>query len=94
MLGLTQVMDVHLGATQSKKDYITRAAELSKKALSIDNSSCYAHNLVGNVNHQRKQYEKALELIPNGEDAYAFLAPGLDLIGKMEEAILMSNLRW
>ena len=34
------------------------------------------------------------ELIPNGEDAYAFLAPGLDLIGKMEEAILMSNLRW
>jgi tetratricopeptide (TPR) repeat protein len=94
-------MDVHLGATQSKKDYITRAAELSKKALSIDNSSCYAHNLVGNVNYQRKQYEKgileyekALELIPNGEDAYAFLAPGLDLIGKMEEAILMSNLRW
>jgi adenylate cyclase len=98
VLGLTHVMDVHLGATKSKKESITKAVEFSKKALSIDNSSGYAHMLAGNVNYLTKQYEKgiqeyekAVELIPNGADAYAFLARGLDLIGKTEEAILMSN---
>ncbi|MBT8368506.1 MAG: hypothetical protein KJP23_27755, partial [Deltaproteobacteria bacterium] len=98
VLGLTHVMDVLLGGTKSRKESITKAVELSKKALSIDNSSGYAHMLAGSVNYQTKQfeegireYEKAIELIPNSADACASLARGLDLIGKTEEAILMSK---
>jgi TolB-like protein/Tfp pilus assembly protein PilF len=96
--GFTHIMDVYLDPTKSKKNSITRAFELSKKALSIDNSSGYAHMLSGNVNYLRKQYEKgiaeyekAVELNPNSADSHAYLARGLDQIGKTEEAILMSK---
>jgi len=97
-MGFTHVLDVYLDPTKSKKNSITRAFELSKKALSIDNSSGYAHMLSGNVNYLKKlykkgigEYEKAVELYPNSADSHAFLARGLDLIGKTEEAILMSK---
>jgi adenylate cyclase len=99
-LGLagTHIMDVYLGSTKSKKDSIVQATELSKKVLSLDNYSGYAHRLLGTINLLTKQYEKgirefekAVELDPNGADTHASLARGLDLIGKTEEAILMSN---
>jgi adenylate cyclase len=94
----THIMDVYLGSTKSKKDSIAKATELSKKVLSLDNSSGYAHRVLGAINYLTKQYEKgireyekAVELHPNGADTHAYLARGLDLIGKTEEAIQMSN---
>ena len=97
-LATTHIMDVYLGSTKSKKDSVAKATELSKKVLSLDNSSGYAHRLLGSINYLEKQYEngiraleKAVELHPNGADTHALLARGLDLIVKTEEAIQMSN---
>jgi adenylate cyclase len=97
-LAATHIVDVYLGSSKSKKDSIAKATELSKKVLSLDNSSGYAHRLLGSINYLTKQYEngirefeRAVELHPNGADTLALLARGLDLIGKTEEAIQMSN---
>ena len=57
-----------------------------------------AYGVLGNIYLLTKQYEKgmlelekALELNPNAADRYASLARGLDLVGKTEEAILLSK---
>jgi adenylate cyclase len=97
-LVITHIMDLWIGSTESKKDSITKAKELIKKALSLDNYSGQAFRLLGNIHYFENQYdegilelEKAVELEPNGADAFASLARGLDLVGRTEEAIQMSN---
>ncbi|MCG2778215.1 MAG: tetratricopeptide repeat protein [Desulfobacterales bacterium] len=94
----THYMDVWLGSTKSPRESLKIAAELSKKALSIDNSLGDAHGLLGNIYVITKQYEKgipelekAVDLEPNGADAHAHLAMGLLFMDRSEEAILMSK---
>ncbi len=94
----THFMDVWLGSTKSPRDSLKIAVELSKKALSIDNSLGDAHGLLGSIYVITKQYEKgmlelnkAVDLDPNGADAHAFLAMGLLFMDKPEEGILISK---
>ena len=94
----THYMDVWLGSTKSPRESLKIAAELSKKALSIDNSLGDAHGLLGNIYVITMQYEKgipelekAVDLEPNGADAHAHLAMGLLFMDRSEEAILMSK---
>ncbi|MFH1932235.1 MAG: hypothetical protein ABIN18_11685 [Pseudomonadota bacterium] len=87
-----------MGSTKSPRESLKIATELSKKALSIDNSLGDAHGLLGNIYVITKQYEKgipelekAVDLEPNGADAHAHLAMGLLFMDRSEEAILMSK---
>ena len=90
----THLVDVWLGSTKSPQESLKTAIELSKKALSLDDSLGGAHGLLGNIYIMRKDYEKgireakrAVELEPNGADAHAFLGMGLLFAGRPEEAI-------
>ena len=90
----THLIDVWLGSTKSPRESLKTAMELSKKALSLDDSLGGAHGLLGNIYIMRKDYEKgireaerAVELEPNGADAHAFLGMGLRFAGRPEEAI-------
>jgi adenylate cyclase len=90
----TYLIDVWLGSTESPQESLKTAVELSKKALSLDDSLGGAHGLLGNIYIMRKDYEKgireakwAVELEPNGADAHAFLGMGLLFAGSPEEAI-------
>jgi len=95
-LSSSHYIDTWLGSTKSPKDSLDRAVELSKKALSIDNSLGDAHALLGSIYVIQKQYEKglpelekAVELYPNGADAHAMLGNALLYMDKTEEAILI-----
>jgi adenylate cyclase len=97
-LAITHIMDVWLGSTKSNNDSLAKATELVQKALSLDSYSGYAHRQLGSIYYQKKQYEKgilefekAVELEPNYADGFASLARSLDLVGRTEEAIQMSN---
>jgi adenylate cyclase len=90
----TYLLDVWLGSTESPQESLKTAIELSKKALSLDDSLGGAHGLLGNIYIMRKDYDKgireakrAVELEPNGADAHAFLGMGLLFAGSPEEAI-------
>jgi adenylate cyclase len=90
----TYLIEVWLGSTKSPRESLKTAMELSKKALSLDDSLGGAHGLLGNIYIMRKEYEKgireaerAVELEPNGADAHAFLGMGLRFAGRPEEAI-------
>ncbi|MGD9240636.1 MAG: adenylate/guanylate cyclase domain-containing protein [Desulfobacterales bacterium] len=90
----TYLLDVWLGSTESPQGSLKTAIELSKKALSLDDSLGGAHGLLGNIYIMRKDYDKgiretkrAVELEPNGADAHAFLGMGLLFAGSPEEAI-------
>jgi len=90
----THLIDVWLGSTKSPRESLRTAMELSKKALSLDDSLGGAHGLLGTIYIMRKDYEKgireaerAVELEPNGADAHAFLGMGLRFADRAEEAI-------
>jgi len=90
----THLIDVWLGSTKSPRESLRTAMELSKKALSLDDSLGGAHGLLGTIYIMRKDYEKgireaerAVELEPNSADAHAFLGMGLRFAGRPEEAI-------
>ena len=97
-LASTHFVDVFLGTSKSPRDSLKKTVELSKKALSIDDSLGDAHAVIGFVKILTKQYEngmselkKAVELYPNGADSHAFLAAGLLYTDKLDEAILVSK---
>jgi TolB-like protein/class 3 adenylate cyclase/Tfp pilus assembly protein PilF len=97
-LGASHSVDVWLGASKSPRDSLKKAVELSKKALSIDNSLGDAQALIGLIYILTKQYEKgmsdlekAVELYPNGADLYGYLASGLLYTDELDEAILISK---
>jgi TolB-like protein/Tfp pilus assembly protein PilF len=96
-LSSSHFMDVLLGMSKSPGDSFKRAIELSKKALSIDNSLAGAHGTLGYIYVIiAKQYEKgmaelemAVELEPNGADVHGYLGTGLLYTDKLDEAILI-----
>jgi adenylate cyclase len=97
-LSSSHAMDVWLGASKSPGDSLKKAVELSKKALSIDNSLGDAHAVIGSIYILTKQYEngmseleKAVELYPNGADSHGYLAMGLLYTDELDQAILISK---
>ncbi len=97
-LGSSHFVDVLLGLSKSPRDSFERAVELSKKALSIDNSLGDAHGLLGYLNIFTKHYEegmseleKSVEFYPNEADLQAYLAMGLLYTDELDEAILVQK---
>ena len=72
---------------------LERAFELAQQAVALDDSSSYAHGLLGNVYMRKKQYEQALTegeraiiLDPNHAEAYVWLGNIMNLLGRPQEA--------
>ena len=85
---------VMLGSSKSPKDSITKAIELTKKALALDDSSADAHSLLGVLYTTIRQHDKgvaeaerAVILDPNYATAYQRLGWVLRCAGRPEEAI-------
>ena len=93
-LGATQMIDVLLGSSKSPKDSIKKAIELSKKALSLDESLASAHSVQGFIYAMTGQHDKgiaeaerAVELDPNSATAHHHLCLTLRLADRPDEAI-------
>jgi adenylate cyclase len=94
MLGAAHMMDVWLGTTRAPRESLRKAAELSRKALALDESLGTAHAMLGHIYILMRDYDKGIEagqkavdLEPNGADSHAFLGMGLQFADRPEEAI-------
>jgi adenylate cyclase len=94
LLGALHMMDVYLGSTNSPKDSLRRAVELSRKAIALDESLGMAYALLGHIYILMKDYERgieegqrAVEVEPNDADTHAYLGMGLTFADRPEEAI-------
>jgi adenylate cyclase len=97
-LSASHFLDILLGESNSPADSIKRAFQLSKKALSIDNSLGDAHAWLGILYVWTKQsekgmpeLEKAVELYPNAADIQSYLAAGLLYSDELDKAILVQK---
>jgi len=93
-LGTIQMLDVLLGSSKSPKDSIKKAIELSKKALSLDESLAGARSILGFLyamtgEHDKgvAEAERAVELDPNAANAHHLLCLNLRFAERPEEAI-------
>ena len=94
MLAWTYLFDVYNGWTNAPEKCVEKAAELTGKALALDDSQAEPHALLGNIYLLNKDYEKAVtegeraaELNPNGADEHVWLAAILTWAGRPEDAI-------
>jgi len=94
VLGQTHLVDVVLGSSKSPKDSITKAIELVKRAIILDDTYAEAHGLLGYLFSIIRQHdkaivegEKAVTLNPNSADAHMRLGKILTFAGRYEEAI-------
>jgi tetratricopeptide (TPR) repeat protein len=93
-LALTHNIDTGLGLSESPQQSLAQAIELAKKAISLDNSFSFAYSALGVSYVMARQYDKgiaeaerAVALDPNSAENLYFLAFGLCLAGRPEEAI-------
>jgi adenylate cyclase len=94
VLGQTHLVDVVLGSSKSPKNSISKAIELVKKAIALDETYAEAHGLLGYLFSITRQHdkaivegEKAVALNPNSADAHMRLGKILTFAGRYEEAI-------
>jgi adenylate cyclase len=95
-LSSTYIMDVWLGSSKSIPDSLTKAYQLSQKAISLDETNHVAHYILGHVYVLSRQYEKAIfhgkravEICPNCADPYVWLAMSYNYAGDPNESILL-----
>jgi tetratricopeptide (TPR) repeat protein len=93
-LALSHFVDIMLGLSGSPQQSLARGIELTKHALSLDNSYSFAHAVLGVSYMLARQYdigvaeaERAVALDPNSSENLFFLAYVLCFAGKPEEAI-------
>jgi TolB-like protein/class 3 adenylate cyclase len=93
-LAWTHLIDVHFGVSKSPKESLMRAAQLAKKALTLDESYSGTHTLLSSILLVKREYDKAIaeaekgiDLIPNNATAHAILARVLLYAGRFEESI-------
>ena len=98
LLGIVNIMDVHLGTSKSPRESLARATELLLKAIDIDKNSDTSYSVLGHIYGIQRQYDKAVELgqkaieiNPNSDEAYVWLATTLNWIGKSDEAIELNK---
>jgi tetratricopeptide (TPR) repeat protein len=91
---LSHFVDIMLGLSESPQQSLARGIELTKHALSLDNSYSFAHAVLGVSFVLARQYEngvaeaeRAVALDPNSSENLFFLAYVLCFAGKPEEAI-------
>ena len=61
LLGSTHMMDVWLGTTRAPRESLRKAAELSRKALTLDESLGTAYAMLGHIYILMKDYDKGIE---------------------------------
>jgi len=93
-LAWTHLMDVQYGTSKSPKESFMRAAQLAKKALSLDKSLPSAYTLLCGIFTAKRQYEKAIAmgekavtLSPNFAVGHAALGRTLMYAGQYEEGL-------
>jgi len=93
-LAMTHLNDIVLMVTKSPKKSLTKAIELAKKAIELDESLADAHALLGYLYTMRRQHEKgvaqaeqAIALNPNSASAYHWYGLTLNYAGHHKEAI-------
>jgi len=94
LLASVNFMDVWLGSSKSPSKSLAQAAELSKKAIELNENNSDAYSHLCNIFGMQRQFDKAvaagkkaIEINPNSDHAYVWLARTLNWMGKSEEAI-------
>jgi adenylate cyclase len=93
-LAWTHLMDIHFGVSKSPKESVGQATQLAQRAISLDETSPFAHSLLGSLFAIKRQFEKAIAqgeksvaLSPSDSAAKALLGRTLAYMGKYEEAL-------
>jgi len=100
-LAQTYLLDILLGTTESPERSMTKALELLKKAIALDDSEAAAHGVLGYLYAMMGQYDKAIaeaersvSLNPNDASNLTRMSFVLNNTGRAEEAILvLKNVR-
>jgi adenylate cyclase len=94
LLAKTHYMDIWLGMTKSPKDSITKAWELNKKAIVLDDDLADAYGLLSALCICKRDFDRAIiegergvAVAPNSADAYAWLGQAMRFAGMWERAI-------
>jgi len=93
-LAQTHLLDIMIGTAESSEQSLTKASELLKKAIALDDSEPDGHSNLGIVYLMMRQYEKAqaeveraVSLNPNHFGSLLRLVYVFNSIGRFEEAI-------
>jgi adenylate cyclase len=94
MLAMTHLMDLYFESSESPEISFAQASKNIKKALALDDGDYLAHFVLSHLYWLRKDpdkaiaaLERAIELNPNGADAYSLLGNWFTFTGKTEEGI-------
>jgi adenylate cyclase len=94
VLAWTHLMDIYYGSSKSPGKSIEKAAELAKKALTLDDFPPWTYTILAYTyllkrQHEKAiaQYERAIDLNPNVADSYAHLGLALNYVSRPEDAI-------
>jgi adenylate cyclase len=94
LLGFTLWVDLASGRSKSPLSDMEEMEKCALNAIKLNDSSDFAHGLLGHVYLAKRQHQKAIEegntavtLNPNGADAHATLATFLNWSGKPQKAI-------
>jgi len=93
-LALTYLVDGVFRNAKFPEQSLTRAVELTQKAITLDESYAQAHGLLGLLYTRLREHEKGIikaekgvALDPNGAHNYLYLNYTLRFAGKFEEAV-------
>jgi len=93
LLAATYMLDIHLGAAKSPKEYLGKAIELAKKAVTLDGAR--AHGMLGWLYSMARRYDKAVaecqqavDLNPNSASAHSWYGMVLMSAGRYPESVL------
>jgi tetratricopeptide (TPR) repeat protein len=93
-LSAAHQMDVWLGTSKSPKQSLTKAIELTQKAIDIDDTYAEGYSSLGFLYSMTEQHDKAVAtaeqgvaLNPNSADAHMLLGHTLRMAGRYEESI-------
>ena len=93
-LATTHLLDMWLGSSKSPRESLTKAIELTRKAIALDDSFANAHGLLGNLYIYTRQYDKGIAecerrvaLDPNSAGALGWLGQNLYWADRPEEVI-------
>jgi adenylate cyclase len=93
-LGWSHFMDARFGWSKSPAESIKLGFKYGQKAIELDDALDYSHIVMGSIYLGKRQFkkavaesERAVELNPNGADAYVLLAGAVGCSGRWEESL-------
>jgi adenylate cyclase len=98
MLGWNHFLEARLGWSKSPPVSLKIAFEYAQKSIALDDTLDWSHMLLSAIYLVRRQFEKAVteaeravELNPNGADAYAGLSGVVGCSGRWEESVVFGE---